>query len=389
MQRRLHDRLPLESELSMNVLKSTSVSAAALLSCVLLSAPPAFAQSAFPPAEVPSAQSDSGTMKRADQDMARVLKKLMDLGAKPIGTMSVEETRNQPQPADAVKAVMKDDGKDPMTVMTAMKVDKKDMTYPVFGGETQPIRIYTPEGRSSSPRPVIVYYHGGGFVIATIDTYEASAMALAHKTGAIVVSAEYRHAPENKAPAAHEDAMAAYKWVLTNAPSFGGDATRIAVAGESAGGNLAANVAITARDELIQEPAHMLLVYPVAGTNLQTPSYKENANAMPLSLLALEWFYKNSIKSEQDLQSPMLDLVGRANLKGLPPATIINAEIDPLESEGRQLATKLREAGVKVTHEVYKGVTHEFFGMAPLIADAEKAQDLAARELKAAFQHTR
>src|SRR3954451_9918065 len=110
--------------------------------------------------------------------------------------------------------------------------------------------------------PVIVYYHGGVWVIADINTYEASAMALAKKARAIVVSVEYRHAPENKFPAAHEDAFAAYQWALKNAQQWGGDPTRVAVAGESAGGNLAANVAIMARDQNVQKPVHMLLVYP-------------------------------------------------------------------------------------------------------------------------------
>ena len=138
--------------------------------------------------------------------------------------------------------------------------------------------------------PVIVYYHGGGWVIATIDSYEASAMALAKKSKAIVASVEYRHAPENKFPAAHEDAFAAYKWVLANAGQFGGDPARVAVAGESAGGNLAANVAIMARDGNVQKPVHMLLVYPVAGTDMNTPSYILNQNAMPLSKGAMGWF---------------------------------------------------------------------------------------------------
>ena len=188
---------------------------------------------------------DSGTMQRVGKDEARVLKKLLELGAKPIGTQSVEETRKGPSPADAVKAVLKDEGKDPAALKAAMKIKSQDTTYPTAGG-TQPARIYTPEGASGS-LPVIMFIHGGGWVIADIDTYEASAMALAKKTQAIVVSIDYRHAPENKFPAAHEDAFNAYKWVLENASKWGGDPKRIALAGESAGGNLATNVAIMAR----------------------------------------------------------------------------------------------------------------------------------------------
>ena len=169
---------------------------------------------------------DSGTMKRADKDMAAVLKTLSDLGAKPIDSRSVAEARAQPTPADAVKAVLKERGKDPVALMGTMKVSKKDVTYPTAGG-TQPIRLYTPEGAGAGPLPVIVYYHGGGWVIADIDTYEASAMALAKKSNAIVASVEYRRAPENKFPAAHQDSFAAYQWVLANAGQFGGDPSRV------------------------------------------------------------------------------------------------------------------------------------------------------------------
>jgi acetyl esterase len=331
----------------------------------------------------PAAAQDSGTLQRADADMRRVIEKLMQLGAKPIGTQSVEETRRGPSPADAVKALLRDQGKDPAALMAAMGVKKQDMTYPT-AGTTQAIRIYTP-GNASGPLPVIVYIHGGGWVIADLDTYESSAMALAKKTGAIVASVEYRHAPEFRFPAAHEDTFAAYKWALENAAKFGGDPKRLAIAGESAGGNMAIDVAIRARDEKVQMPLHMLLVYPVAGTDLTTLSYKKDEHAVPLSKPAIEWFVKNTIQSPADLQDPRLNVYGKANLAGLPPATIINAEIDPLASDGQLLAEKLRAAGVKTTHELYKGVTHEFFGMDAVVGDAAKAQDLAARELKAAL----
>ena len=327
---------------------------------------------------------DSGTMQRADKDMKRVLEKLLQLGAKPIGSQSVEDTRKGPTPADAVKAVLKDDGKDPAALMAQMKVKKQDMSYPTGGG-SQPIRIYTPEDAGAGPLPVIVYYHGGGWVIANIDTYESSAMALAKKAKAILASVEYRHAPENKFPAAHEDAFAAYQWVLKNAGQFGGNPARVALAGESAGGNLATNVAIMARDQNVQAPLHMLLVYPVAGTDMNTPSYQKNANAIPLSKQAMGWFVKNTIRNEQDLQNPMLDLVGKANLKGLPPTTVITAEIDPLRSEGKMLADKLKQAGAKTSYHHYQGAAHEFFGMDAVVADAAKAQDTAAKQLRDAF----
>lgn len=335
-----------------------------------------------------AAAQDSGTMQRADkEDMRPVLMKLQELGAKPIGTQSVEETRKGPTPADAVKALLKDQGKDPDALMAQMNVKKQDMSYPTGGG-AQPVRIYTPEGQAPQGGwPVVVYYHGGGWVIADINTYESSAMALAKQANAIVASVEYRHAPENKFPAAHEDAFAAYKWVLDNAQQFGGNRAKVAVAGESAGGNLATNVAIMARDQNVQKPAHMLLVYPVAGVDMNTPSYQKNTNAIPLSKQAMEWFVRNTIQSDQDLQNPMLDLVGKADLKNLPDATVITAEIDPLMSEGRTLADKLKAAGSQVTYQNHEGVTHEFFGMAAVLDDAKRAQEFAAKNLKQAFSN--
>ena len=367
----------------MTTFKLRPLAAASIGAAVALSTMPTepCAQTAQPSA---TKVDDSGTMERADKDMKRVLEKLLHLGAKPIGTQSVAETRQGPTPADAVKAVLKDEGKDPAALMAQMRVKKQDMSYPTAGG-SQPIRIYTPEDAGAGPLPVIVYYHGGGWVIADIDTYESSAMALSKKAKAIVASVEYRHSPENKFPAAHDDAFAAYQWVLNNAGQFGGDPTRVALAGESAGGNLATNVAIRARDQNVQAPLYMLLVYPVAGTNMNTPSYQKNSNAVPLSKQAMEWFVKNTIRSEQDLQDPRLDLVGKANLKGLPPTTVITAEIDPLMSEGKMLADKLKEAGAKTSYHHYEGAAHEFFGMDAVVADAAGAQDMAAKQLRDAF----
>lgn len=339
------------------------------------------------PSAMEAAPKASGTLQRADKDMARVLTKLQQLGAQPLGTQTVEQTRQGPSPADAVKAVLKDEGKDPEALMAQMHVKKQDMSYPTDGG-SQPVRIYTPE-TSGAPTaggmPVIVYFHGGGWVIADIDTYEASAMALARKTKAILVSADYRHAPENKFPAAHQDAFNAYQWVLKNAAQWGGNPAQVAVAGESAGGNLALNVAIMARDNNVARPVHMLLVYPVAGTDTDTPSYRKNADAIPLSRKAMEWFFKNTMESESDRNDPRLDLVGKANLAGLPSATVITDEIDPLMSEGKSLAEKLKQAGSTVKYENYDGVTHEFFGMDAVVKTAAKAQDMAAKELREAF----
>ena len=329
-----------------------------------------------------SIETDVDPIEHADKDMKAVLDALASLKPKPIDTLSPDEARKQPSPADGAKLVMKNTGKDPLD---SMGVTTRDITYSGAEGDL-PARIYKPEGVSANDKlPVVVYYHGGGWVIADLDTYDASPRAIAKGANAIVVSVHYRQAPEHKFPAAHEDAVAAYKWVLKNAESFGGDAKRVAVMGESAGGNLAINVAIAAREQKLQMPAHQVLVYPVAGTDMTTASYKENAYAKPLNKAMMEWFVKHVIRTDKDKQDPRLDLIGYADLHGLPPATVITDQIDPLRSEGQTLADKLKQAGVEVNAKNYDGVTHEFFGMGAVVAKAKDAEALVSKDLKTAF----
>ncbi len=340
---------------------------------------------AFVPVSSAVAKSkDSGTMERADADMRAVLQKFMELGPKPLDTLTPEEARKQPTPADAVAALLKEQGKDPEMMKKQSGVVTQDVTYPGAAGDQIAARIYKPEGAAPG-LPVILYIHGGGWVIANLDVYDASPRALAKKANAIVVSVHYRQAPEYKFPASHDDTLAAYKWVLEKAGSWNGDAKRVAIVGESAGGNMAIGVAMGARDQKLQMPLHIVAVYPVAGTNLHTPSYKANKNAIPLGKAGMKWFFKHEAGKTSDLSDPRLDLVKAAKLEGLPPTTIINAEIDPLLSDGEMLAERLTAAGVKVNIKKYDGVTHEFFGMDAVVKDAAAAQDFAAQELKGAF----
>lgn len=312
-------------------------------------------------------------------EMWAVIEKLLSYGDKPIPTETPEEARKNHTVKDAVMDLLKENN---VTVPAPM-VDTVGKEIPVSGG-TIHARVYTPK-TGTKPFPVIVYFHGGGWVIATIDVYDASAQALAEKTGAIVVSVEYRKGPEFRFPTAHNDAYASYLWAIDNAASLNGDPKKIAVAGESAGGNLAANVSIMARDNGKQMPVHQLLVYPVAGSDMTTPSYIKFADAKPLDKPSIVWFldhFLNDVATES--KDPRIDLV-HANLAKLPSTTIISAEIDPLESEGGTLQTKLSDAGVAVTRKLYVGTTHEFFGTAILVPDAKDAQDYAASELKKAF----
>ncbi|UPL48924.1 alpha/beta hydrolase [Hymenobacter sublimis] len=309
-------------------------------------------------------------------EMQAVIETLASLGGKPIETLSAQEARQQPTPADAVMKLMRDNN------MPTPPVTADTMSRMVMPGVK--VRIYTPRNASGT-LPVVVYYHGGGWVIANLDTYDASVRGLVEKTGAIFVSVAYRQGPEHKYPTAHNDSFAAYQWVLKNAASFKGDPQKVAVVGESAGGNLAATVSMMARDKKVMLPKHEVLVYPIAGYDLNTPSYQKYAQAKPLNKPMMAWFFENYLRGAADGKSPMISLVN-ANLKGLPPTTIITAEIDPLMSDGSMLADKMKAAGVPTKYQNYDGVTHEFFGMAAVVPQAGQAQDMAAAELKKALQ---
>jgi acetyl esterase/lipase len=314
-----------------------------------------------------------------DPEMQKVLDALASLGGKPIETLSPAEARKQPTPADAVKKVLQQQGKSTAPEPVA---NVENRTIAGAGGQI-PIRIYWPIG--DGPFPVILYIHGGGWVIADLDPYDASARALTNAAQAVVVSTHYRQGPEHPYPAAHDDTFAAYQWVLKNAGSLKGDGARVAVAGESAGGNMAAVVSIRARDRKIQMPVHQLLVYPVAGTDMNTESYRENANAKPLNKPMMAWFAKHYLGASAMKGNPEINLASRRDLQGLPPTTMVSADIDPLRSEGELLAKALERSGVTVTRRNFEGATHEFFGMGAVVPDAREAMSFAAQALKNSF----
>lgn len=312
--------------------------------------------------------------------MLAVIEKLESFNAPPIYTLTPEEARKQPGAADAAMAVMKDYH----IPAPPMKVDTSGIEIPVTGG-TIHARVYTPKtGRSSYP--VILYYHGGGWVIATIDTYNSSAQALAEQTDAIVISVEYRKGPEYKFPTAHNDAYEAYVWAYNNAASIKGNPQKMAVAGESAGGNLAINVSKMAKDNGVKMPLHQVLVYPVANNDTTAASVIQYQDALPLNKPSLLWFFKYYLNNPDEGNDPRISLVDVANLAGLPPTTLIAAEIDPLQTEGKLLADKLAVSGVNTTYKLFKGVTHEFYGMNTVLHEAQEAEALAAWQLRKAFK---
>ncbi|WP_210245422.1 alpha/beta hydrolase [Tardiphaga sp. vice304] len=317
---------------------------------------------------------------RADPDMAKVLAALGELQPKPIENLTAAEARKQPSATDAVMKVIKDEKLkvDPHAGLSVSNSRFADM------GNLR-LRYYTPEkATKDAGLPVIVYYRGGGWVISDLDTYDASASAIARKANAIVVSVDYPMAPEHKFPAQHDEAIEAYKYILKNAKGWGGDPAKLAIVGESAGGNLAVATAMAARDQKLTAPVAIVSVYPIATTAADTPSKKEQAAAKPLNAPMMAWFFDKVLNNEAEKQDPRLNLVA-ADLKGLPPTTIINAEIDPLRSDGDMLADKMKAAGNDVTHKVYAGVTHEFFGMDAVVAKAKEAQDFAVSQLQKSF----
>ncbi len=331
-----------------------------------------------PPAKVASMPA------RAASDMQAVLDQLPRLGAKPIETLTPVKARIQPSAADAAMAVMH-----AKRMSTAPDPAVVTMDMPYGADPMQFARIYKPAGASGGKLiPVIVYYHGGGWVIADVNTYDATPRLMSKQLNAIVVSVEYRHAPEAKFPAQHDDASAAYRWVLQNALSWGGDLNRLALAGESAGGNLAVATAIYARDNHLAMPVHILSVYPIANSSMTLPSRTDSFNAKPLNTPMLKWFGYYYSKSPTDMMDPRLNLVA-ADLHGLPATTIINAQIDPLRSDGETLAVAMRGAGDTVEQRTFPGVTHEFFGMGKVVRGASDAEMFGIGNLKAAFDRIR
>lgn len=320
---------------------------------------------------------------RADHDMHELAEAHGELGPKAIEKLTPEEARTQPTMADAVKHLLQKQGRDSTPETLVPGVTRSDASISTPAGNLHAF-VYTPAGASNLP--VIVYFHGGGWVIASAEVYDAGARGLAKKVQAIVISVDYRLAPENKFPAAWDDALSTYRWALENAQRLGGDPSRMAIAGESAGGNLAVATAVAVRDAGLTQPRHVLAVYPVGQTgSLHTESYIENAIAKPLNKAMIEWFVGHLLRSDADKKDTRLDLI-HADLAGLPPVTIINASLDPLRSDGGMLEDALEKAGVPVAREIYSGVTHEFFGAAAVLHKAREAQAFAGKRLREALR---
>ncbi|HTN62180.1 MAG TPA: alpha/beta hydrolase [Devosia sp.] len=319
-------------------------------------------------------------MDRLDADMKHVLAALTELGARPLEMSTPAVARRQATLIDAVGAILARQGRAP----GEDGVSTEEVVFPGAEGELA-ARIYRPMGLLKRLNPVVLYFHGGGFVTGGLTLHDASARALARRSGAIVVSADYRLAPEHKFPAAHEDAYAAWRWLVGHARKLGGDPRRMAVAGEDAGGNLAMNVALRARDEHLTQPVAQLLIHPIAGSDLTRASYGETLRAQPIGMAGMQWRMRHELEDRTQINDPRIDLAARADLAGVAPATIILAEIDPLRSEGEALADALDAAGVATSCTVHEGVTQGFFGLGLIVTKALFAQAEAAEALSRAF----
>ena len=258
----------------------------------------------------------------------------------------------------------------------------ENRTVPGPAGEI-PVRIYAPVG--TAPFPVLVYFHGGGWVIGNLDTHDGICRSLANRVGCLVVSVDYRLAPEHRFPAAPEDCYAATRWLAEHAGSLGGDKGRIAVGGDSAGGNLAAVVALMARDRGGPKLAFQLLVYPATDTDFETRSYRENSEGYFLTRADMVWFWNHYAPRDEDRRNPYAAPLRAASLRGLPPALVITAEFDPLCDDGNAYAARLREDGVPVRLSQQDGLIHGFFQMGAVIDRGRASVDEASRALKDAF----
>jgi acetyl esterase len=241
----------------------------------------------------------------------------------------------------------------------AVELDSvRDATVPGPAGDIS-VRVYTPSGADAPP--VIMYFHGGGWVIGNLDVSDKPCRTLAKAAGAVVVSVDYRLGPEHRYPAAFDDCYAATAWVAEHAADLGADAGRLAVAGDSAGGNLAAAVALAARDRGGPSIGAQLLVYPITDFNFGTASYDENKDGYLLTKGSMQWFWAHYLGAQDLGQDPYACPARAENLAGLPPAYVATAEYDPLRDEGEAYAAALHDAGVPVTARRFDGMTHGFF----------------------------
>jgi acetyl esterase len=288
------------------------------------------------------------------------------------------QTLTAPKAREVMNAMSKARGGEPAPVAKT-----EDRRIPGPHGDV-PVRIHWPRARG--PHPAFLYFHGGGFVIGDIDTHDTIARNMCGGADVVVVSVDYRLAPEHKFPAAAEDGWTAYQWVRSAPSALDIDTSRIAVGGDSAGANIAAVVALMARDAGHDNIRLQLLVYPLTDFAMTSASYRTYANGFGvLTADAMKWFANHYLTRPADAGDWRASPI-KADLKGLPQTLVIAAECDVLRDEGAAYADALRAAGVNVERKQYAGMIHGFFGMTPVIDDAVAAQKYAVETLKRALR---
>ncbi len=258
----------------------------------------------------------------------------------------------------------------------------EDRTIP-GPGVAVPVRIYWPV--TGQRLPVLVYFHGGGWVFGNIDGVDRTCRALANSAGCVVINVGYRLAPENKFPAPLDDAYAVVEYVAAHGGEFAIDPGHIAVGGDSAGGNLAAAVCLLARERGGPRLVFQLLVYPVTDYDDDRPSLHDYAEGYLLTRAAVPWFWGHYVSGPDQGRDPLASPINAASLEGLPPAMVITAECDPIRDQGEAYARRLKEAGVPVTLKRYAGAIHVFFQLAGVVDAGKQAQADAAAALRHAF----
>jgi acetyl esterase/lipase len=310
-------------------------------------------------------------------DMGAILAARRALGVKPVETLTVDQARRQPGPSAWLAHALKAQGRPsaPDASVTAA-----DLTYAADAGERA--RLYTPVVESKSKRPVVIYFHGGDFVTGDIDGYDATARLLASRLDAVVVSIDTRTSPEHGYGSQHADAAFAWDWAIRSLPKWGGERGMLAIVGEGpSGGNLAVATAMHARYVGNTRPRLVVVIDPWAAGSAATPSKARFATAEPFGAASLAWAERLAKPSPDD---PKWDLT-KADLAGLPPTLILNAEVSPLLDDGAALEQALKAAGDKVERKVYPGVTPDFFAMGAVVRGAYDAENDAIARIKSAF----
>lgn len=305
-----------------------------------------------------------------DPQVKALLDGLAALDAAPLYEMTPGEAR-------AMYAEMKD----PLDVPIG-KIEDRSIPGPI--GDI-PVRLYTPVAGGGSALPVLVYFHGGGWVIGDLETHDALCRTLANESGCKVMAVDYRLGPEDKCPAAVEDAYAAVEWVERNGASVGIDVNSIGVGGDSAGGNLAAIVCQLAQARKGPAIRHQLLLYPVTDTNTDTGSYQSFGEGFFLEKATMEWFFDQYAGTEFDRNSPLLAPLKAASLKELPSAYVVTAGHDVLRDEGAAYATALKAAGVETVYVDYPSMIHGFFNLQAMVDASRPAVVEAAKAVGAAL----